>query len=504
MKRTTLAAAPIAALSLTGAAVTAHAQNMIGSGAIADVWAANCMNCHGERGEGGGAGTSSLLDDEFLAGGSDRELFDSIKRGLPDSGMPAYGETMRDPQIWALVVYIRELQYRDRREREGSPRPVEGVYRSQHASFRVEDVIPRGLRTPWSIAFLPASSNKPARMLVTERPGPVRVFDAAKPGEGEEIVGTPAVRARGQGGMMDVAPHPDYAENGWIYLCFSDRLDDDDGRNLGMTKVVRGRLDESGGGLSWVNEETIFEARPEHYGRSDIHFGCRLVFQRADNGRWRLFFPIGERGSGELAQNLGRPNGKIFRLWDDGRIPDDNPFIGREDVYEAIWSYGHRNPQGLVFDLEGRLWDTEHGPRGGDELNLVEKGRNYGWPIVSFGMNYNGAPWSTPWPPETGKHSDIAMPAFVWLPSIGACGLDVVQGDAFPAWRGDLVAGGLSGQNVDRIRIDGAGKVIQREELVHKLEGKARVRDVVCGPDGRIYLVLNQPDKVVRLVEVRQ
>ena len=213
-----------------------------------------------------------------------------------------------------------------------------------------------------------------------------------------------------------------------------------------------------------------------------------------------MYFCIGERGSGAHAQDLARPNGKVHRLFDDGQVPDDNPFVGNPDAVKSIWSYGHRNPQGLVFDLDGKLWDTEHGPRGGDELNLIQKGGNYGWPIVAFSIDYSGQALTTPWtadgkaPPPDG--ATIVMPVDRWLPSIGACGLDVVRGDSFPAWKGDLVAGGLSGANVDRIRIKD-GKSVEREELIH---GMGRVRDVVTAPDGTIYVVLNDPDHVIRMV----
>jgi glucose/arabinose dehydrogenase len=201
---------------------------------------------------------------------------------------------------------------------------------------------------------------------------------------------------------------------------------------------------------------------------------------------------------GEHAPMLDRPNGKVHRVKHDGSIPPDNPFVGREDALPSIWSYGHRNPQGMVRDLDGNLWLTEHGPRGGDELNLVRKGGNYGWPVVSFGMNYNGTPYRTPWPEEG---AGITMPVHAWLPSIAACGLDVVDVDrAFPQWKGDLLAGGLAGETVQRLRVRD-GKVVESEELVH---GRGRVRDVRVGPDGLVYLVLNGPDVIVRLRPVSQ
>lgn len=290
---------------------------------------------------------------------------------------------------------------------------------------------------------------------------------------------------------MDVELHPDFAQNGWVYLAFSDPATTG---NAAMTKVVRGRIKDA----RWTDQETIFQARPESYLPGPLHFGCRLVFTPKDaQGNTHLFFAIGERGRGDHAQDLTRPNGKIHRVRDDGAIPDDNPFNTPDQtskgVYATIWSYGHRNPQGLVLDAAGNLWDTEHGPRGGDELNLVAKGANHGWPLVSFGINYNGAPLRTPWP-EPGQN--FAMPTFLWTPSIGACGLDIVRGKAFPKWEGDFVAGGLSGTNVDRLRVrDGA--VTEREELVH---GQGRVRDVATAPDGTVYVVLNMPDRIVRLV----
>lgn len=459
------------------------------------LWTNNCISCHGENAQGGNA--QSMLDNDWLLGPTDRNLYDAIRDGILESGMPAYAETLKDEQIWALVVHLRELRAKDNRARVGSPKPDDaGVFTTQHASFKIERVITDGLDVPWSVDFLPADAAQrhPAgAMLVTNRNGRLQLWADGR--LSEPVSGTPEVRNKGQGGLMDVAPHPEYTDNGWIYLSYSDP----DGRS-GFTKVVRGRVVSSRDGYRWTDEETIFEADHEHYTNGDIHFGSRIVFQRKDNtpdGPWMMFFCMGERGVMDLAQRLDRPNGKIYRLHDDGRVPTDNPFVNERNAYKAVWSYGHRNPQGLTFGLDGRLWDTEHGPRGGDELNLIQRGKNYGWPLVSFGINYSDAPFRTPWPSEG---QDITMPVLVWLPSIAACGLDAVRpgpdGEAFPAWKGDLVAGGLAGQTVERLRIDGES-VAEREELIH---GMGRVRDVVTGPDGSIYVVLNQPDHVIRLV----
>lgn len=470
---------------------------------IDELWANNCASCHGDRGQGVGE-TATLLEGEVV-GRSHRAYFDSIRNGHEAEGLEGFAQPMKDAQMWALVVHVRELQARARREREGSPTPdAGGVYRAQHHDFRLETVLAEGLSTPWSVDFLPDGA-----MLVANRPGTLQM--RMPDGRVIEVRGTPQVRHRGQGGLMDVAPHPRYEENGWVYLSFSDKLERDD-RSPGMTKIVRGRITRG----RWTDEQTVFEADHDDYVPSDIHFGCRLVFVPAGEAgpggaTHYLFFPIGERGMGPHAQDLTRPNGKIHRLWDSGTVPTDNPFVERAQaepgVYGSIWSYGHRNPQGLAMDADGNLWDSEHGPRGGDEINLVEPGRNYGWPRVSFGINYSGDPLATPFPDVSAPDAEIAMPTAVWLPSVGACGLDVVRGgtggEAFPRWRNDLVAGGLSGANLDRFRLEpdssspGGHRVVEREELLH---GMGRVRDVVCGPDGAVYVVLNGPDKVIRLV----
>lgn len=459
------------------------------------IWANNCIVCHGRRGEGGGAGTRSLLTPEWRKQDHDRAFFDAIRNGVPASGMPAFGATLSDAQVWGLVVHLRELQARDYRENGGAPEvDSKGVYTSAHHRYTIETVIPKGVDLPWAVDWLPSGE-----MLVTSRHGSMHVFkDGRLSGP---ISGIPEVRDRGQGGLMDVAVHPDYAKNGHIFLAYSDIGTQK--RGAGMTKIVRGKLGRAGDGWAWTDQKTIWEAKQEHYLNTDLHFGCRIVFDPKDPSI--LYFAIGERGMSDHAQDLARPNGKVHRVTIDGGIPSGNPFADRGTAYASIWSFGHRNPQGLVFDLDGRLWDTEHGPRGGDEVNLIERGRNYGWPLVSYGIDYSGAPFRTPFPdllksqPKDG--APIAMPVFRWLPSIGACGLDVVRGDAFPKWKGDLVAGGLSGANVDRIRVTPGAKgqpaLVEHEEILY---GKGRVRDVVTGPDGMIYVVLNAPDRVVRLV----
>ncbi len=462
---------------------------------VEQLWNTNCASCHGRRGEGGGAGTRTMLTLAHRDQKHDRPYFDAIKDGVPTGGMPGFAATMTEAQMWGLVVYLRELQARDYRENGGAPEvDAKGVFTSKHHQYRLDTLITKGLDTPWAVDFLPTGE-----MLVTERPGGVRVFKDGKLSAAVE--GTPTVRNRGQGGLMDVAVHPDFAKNGHIFLAYSDV--GTERRGAGMTKIVRGSLErrEEGKPWLWVKQKTIWEAKQEHYVNTDLHFGCRIVIDPKDSSI--LYFAIGERGLSQHAPDLSRPNGKVHRVSIEGDIPADNPFAKRDGVYASIWSFGHRNPQGLVFDLSGNLWDTEHGPRGGDELNLVLKGRTYGWPTVSFGIDYSGAPFRTPWADasKSAEGGPIVMPTYRWMPSIGACGLDVVKGDAFPKWKGDLVAGGLSGANVDRLRVkvspDGTTELVECEEI---LFGKGRVRDVVTGPEGAIYVVLNGPDRVIRLV----
>lgn len=435
-----------------------------------------CAKCHGDNGQGGGAGTQSLNTVEKFDQKHDKPFFDAIKKGVPDAGMEAYGETLTDEEIWGLVVHIRELQASALRQQNGSPRGIGGIYSSKHTKFRVETAVDeaQGLRTPWSIDWLPDNT-----MLVTNRPGTLSVIRGGK--AVGQVKGIPNSIEMGQGGLMEVAVHPNYAQNGWVYLSFTDPASSGRG---GQTKVVRGKLTASGSDFTWGGEQTIYQAPQDTYSGAGIHFGSKIVF----DGKGHVFFSVGERGTNQRAQDKSTPFGKVMRVNEDGSIPADNPVSGN-----PMWTYGHRNPQGLTFDLEGNLWDTEHGPRGGDEVNQIVKGENYGWPVVAFSINYNDAPFRTPWPKDDLK---VRQPIFRWLPSIGASGLDTVRGTAFPSWNGDLIAGGLSGANVDRIRVK-AVQLVEREELLH---GFGRVRDIAVHKDGTIYVALNQPDKIIRLV----
>ena len=362
--------------------------------------------------------------------------------------------------------------------------PVSGqppVLRSAFHDYRVVTVAD-GLDHPWSIAFLPGGD-----MLVTERPGRLRIV---RQGTllADPAPGVPEVFAEGQGGLLDVVPHPDFASNRLLYLSFSKPSADG---SQGTTAVVRGRFEND----RITGIEQIFEAVSQGRG----HYGSRLAFDRDGF----LFITVGERQAparGDLeahpAQDLTNHHGTTIRLHDDGRVPADNPFADRVDALPEIWSYGHRNPQGLAIHPEtGDVWLTEHGPQGGDELNLVLPGLNYGWPVVGYGVNYRSGSAI-----HEGTHREgMKPPVHFWVPSIATSGLLIYTGDRFPEWRGNMFVGGMAGEQLARLTMDGQQVEIE-ETLVH---GMGRIRDVRQGPDGYIYLAIDggqgPPTPIVRL-----
>jgi len=448
---------------------TTRAQNAIGRGPVAGLYNQHCAVCHGRNGEGGLGG--SLISGEWQHADTDEAKARVIREGLPDLGMQGFDDTLDAEQIRALVIYMRELK--TLADDDKGPRVNNDIHETEKLSYKLERIAENPSRM-WSVDFLPDG-----RYLITEIDGALRFVDT----DGtlrEPVADTPDIVRHGQGGLLDVALHPDYADNGWVYLVYARG----EGRNA-MTSLVRGRVKDN----RWIDHQDLFVAEPEDRRRAGVHFGSRIVFRDG-----YVFFSIGDRGAKPQAQSLDTPNGKIHRLHDDGRVPDDNPFIG-ETPYESIWSYGHRNPQGLAIHPDtGELWSTEHGPRGGDELNLILKGRNYGWPEVTFGMNYGGTPIT-----EHTSLPGMEPPVWHWTPSIATCGLAFADGDAYPAWDGDLLAGGLAAQVLERLRVRD-GKMIEREVL---LKNAGRVRDVATAPDGVLHLILEaQGSTLVRLVPI--
>ena len=345
-----------------------------------------------------------------------------------------------------------------------------GQVSSEEHRFRVVTVA-SGLRFPWGIAFLPNGD-----MLVTERQGRVRLLRGGTL-QGDPVAGAPEVWASGQGGLLDIERHPRFAQNRLVYLTYSKP-----GLRGATTALARARLE--GDRLVDLRDLLVADA----WGRGGAHFGSRIVFDSAG----MVYFGIGDRGQRDRAQRVSDHAGTIMRLHDDGRVPADNPFVGQSDARPEIFSYGHRNPQGMTLHpTSGELWETEHGARGGDEVNLVRRGRNYGWPAITHGIDYSGAPISA----DTAR-AGMEQPLLYWVPSIATSGLAIYAGDRFPRWRGNVFSGALAGQQLRRVVFDGHRAV--RQEVL--LEGRARIRTVKVGPDGYIYLLTDASDgEVLRL-----
>lgn len=349
-----------------------------------------------------------------------------------------------------------------------------GPVATEAARFEVVEVA-SGLEHPWAVAFLPDGD-----MLVTERPGRLRLVEDGELRE-EPVAGVPEVHAERQGGLLDVALDPDFAENRLIYLSYAH-----EGEDGTTTRVMRARFAPEG--LS--EQQVIFEAEP--YVDSSMHFGSRLAFGRDGT----LYVTVGERYvARQSAQDLGTHLGKVVRVNRDGSVPEDNPFVGREGALPEIYTYGHRNQQGLALNpWTGEIWEQEHGARGGDEINVLKPGANYGWPEVAYGVNYDGSTIGTGRTEAPG----VEPPLFHWDPSIAPSGMAFYDGERFPGWRGDLLVGALRAQLVSRLDLDGQGRVVKEERF---LEGElGRIRDVRAGPDGLVYLLTDEdPGGLYRL-----
>lgn len=331
-----------------------------------------------------------------------------------------------------------------------------------------------GLEHPWSLAFLPDG-----RILVTERPGRLRIVKEGSL-EPQAISGLPPIVAKGQGGLLDVALHPHFAENSWVYLSYAGPGSGGMGTEVARGKLVGDRLE---------NVQVLFRQQPKTNARQ--HFGSRLVFDRAGY----LFITLGDRGEMERAQKPDDHAGSVIRIHDDGRIPSDNPFVGKAGWKPEKYDLGHRNQQGAALNPQtGELWTHEHGPQGGDEVNVIRPGVNYGWPVITYGVNYViGTKIG-----EGASKPGMAQPLHYWVPSIAPSGMAFYTGDKFPNWRGDLFVGALKDQMLVRLRLDGE-KIVSEERLLKNVLG--RIRDVRQGPDGFIYLLTDEENGVLVRLE---
>ncbi len=347
------------------------------------------------------------------------------------------------------------------------------VHQTNKLSVSTE-VVAKGFISPWSFVFL-----KNGDLLVSEKMGELRIVRNGVVIE-EPVKGLPEIYVKGQGGLLDLELHPDYDNNGWIYISYSSGA----GKG-GNTTLMRAKIKDH----ALVNKQVIFKAEPNT--SKGQHFGGRIEFD--DKGY--LYLSVGERGERSKAQLLNTYNGKIFRLKDDGTIPPDNPFVNKSGAISAIYSFGHRNPQGLAFNpWTKELWETEHGPRGGDEVNIIRKGNNYGWPEITYGIKYDGTIIT-----KDTVRADMEQPVIFWRPSIAPCGMTFVTSDKYPEWKGDLLAGSLKFQYVALCDVEG-NKIISQEKI---LEGLGRIRTIRQGPDGYLYVSAEGTGVIVKLIPNR-
>ncbi len=431
-----------------------------------DLYQKHCVACHE-------ATISAFVNRIWKRGNSWNEVHQSIKIGHKGIEKVAFADALSDSDYNKLTDYILSaIEKRTIASFEEEP-DWTGTIRSEVETFKLDTVV-RGLKIPWGLAFLPNGD-----LLVTDRSG--KFYRKQEGADLRQIRGVPAVKYKGQGGLLDVEVHPDFASNQTIYLAYSKPK----GISASTTAILKAKLVND----ALTEKEIILEALP--YRDTRHHYGCRMAFDKDGY----LFISIGDRGKrDENPQSLDNHCGKIHRINADGSIPKDNPFVSTPNAIPSIWSYGHRNQQGLVIDDNtGTVWSTEHGPRGGDELNIIQKGLNYGWPIISYGINYSGTRFT-----NLTKKEGMEQPVFYYLPSIGACGLTLVTGDKYPDWTGSLLSGSLRFQYISRLKMKN-NQVTGEERL---LENIGRLREIVMGKDGYIYFTVEDPGFVFRLTPV--
>ncbi len=435
----------------------------------AQTFSDNCQSCHGATLAGGRG--PSLFSQSLLSSRSDDALRQVIKTGVANSEMPSFADRLGDEEISQVIAYLHIRGGQLKADPPFVPNPDGQVLHSQKQTFKIE-VVASGLQTPWGEAFLPDG-----RMLVTERTGPLRIIDHGKllP---EPVKGTPKVFVRQDGGMLDVAAH-----NGWIYLSYTEvepgvtpAPGSDTAPNVApptMTVLVRGHIRDN----AWVDSHELFRAPSSLYTTTSDHYGSRFLF----DGKGHLFFSIGDRHNMVNAQSLTTPLGKIHRINEDGSIPADNPFVKIPDAVPSIWSLGHRNPEGFAFDpVAGNLWESEHGPAGGDEINVIDKGHNYGWGLASMGLEPGIFKQNAP---------NTDPPITSYSPAIAPSGISFYSGNRYPGWKNNLFVAALAGQELLRFEIKGR-KIVAQEAVFKEL---GRVRDVITGPDGLLYVLVQNP-----------
>jgi aldose sugar dehydrogenase len=435
------------------------------------LFTSTCASCHGTM--------ESFTARTWKYGASRLELIRSIREGYPGSTGHAFGDRISLDRAQELSQYLLTGIVAQKEKIVNQNTAVNGVF-VEAGDFKVRlDTIAKGLENPWGMAFLPNGE-----LLFTERSGQMWRID--NEGVKHEISGEPAVLAESQGGLLDVEVDPRFGENQRIYISYSKFRDSADVK-LSTTAVQVARLDN----YKLAEVRDIFVAKP--WTTTRYHYGSRLEFDK----KGALYITVGDRGQqDDHPQIMTDDCGKIHRIYPDGHIPTDNPFFESATTRKTIFSYGHRNPQGLaIHPVTGDIWETEHGPQGGDELNLVQSGLNYGWPLVSYGTHYDDRPFT-----QLTEKEGIMNPKTYWIPSIAPCGLAFSTSDRYPSWKGCLLAGSLRFKYVELIRLDGQ-RVVDRTPILRQI---GRVRCIATSPDGYIYVAVEEPGIIYKLTPVRQ
>ena len=490
-----------------------------------------CSGCHGTT-DGKAGRAPSLFDEKWLNGTNDTNIARAIRSGIAGTEMEGFpAAQLSDDQIFQLIAFIR-TQTANAKPRPAFVPEADGVVLTTEKQTVKVEVLTKGVDTPWGLAFLPDG-----RLLITERPGKLRILDKGK--LSDPVKGTPTPHVQQDGGYLDVSVHPQYARNGWIYLSYSEMQPGfvpppapapgdaaaapapapsvvappapsgvcgsaaaaapaappagaragaapgggggGQGRGRGPqipsnTVIVRGKINQNN---EWTDQQVIFRSPLPCYVASGVHFGSRFIWDRAGH----LFFSLGERGTPMNAQDLKNPLGKIHRVNDDGTVPKDNPFVGNPAADPTVWSYGHRNPQGLAWDpvVPDRLWETEHGPTGGDEVNVIEKGHNYGWGVITMGVQ-GGI--------TERAHEGMEQPIVYYTPAIGPSGIGFYTGAKYPGWKdSSLFISALVGEQLRRLEIK--DKTVTHQEVIFNQFG--RIHDIITGPDGLFYVACQNP-----------
>ena len=435
-----------------------------------------CAGCHGAQLEGNTA--SALIKEDWVYGRG--QIARNIRFGIPGTEMIGWESALDNTQIRTLVQYITEAQTTP----PTTIRPFPTQIKSEEYTLKIEVLVDSGITLPWGIEFLDEQ-----RALITEQPGSLRWLINGKL-DPNLIQGLPPVHdtGRGLGGLMDVAVDPDYETNGWVYLAYSHTKETLGDRNsLAMTRVIRGKINDH----QWTEQQVLFEAPDSLRVRKGTRWGCRLLFDKEGY----LYFTIGDMDVGEDSQDLSKPNGKVFRIYPDGSIPPDNPFAHIPNALPAIYTLGNRNTQGISqHPVTGEIWSTDHGPMGGDELNILEKGANYGWPSITYGKDYNGSVVS-----DKTHQEGMQQPIIHWTPSIAVCPAEFNTYSLFLNWENNLFVGALAYEELRRLVVEDRNVV--KQEIILKNHG--RIRDIKFSPSGALYLLVNKPDAILRLTPIQ-